>query len=407
MSKYKLVTKCRCCGGVDLVPYINLTDQPPANSYHAAGEDVEKFPLCAMLCKTCYHSMLSVVVDPDLLFRNYAYVSGTSNTLLEYFDWFETQPDLVFANTHGKKVLDIACNDGSQLDVFKKRGWSTYGVDPALNLVKLAAAKGHTVIPEYWNIETAASLDTTFDAIIAQNVFAHTDNILEFLIACKMVMDNNTVLYIQTSQSDMILRNEFDTMYHEHVSFFNTNSMNVICKRAGLKLRNVSKNPIHGTSYIFVISLGNVGMSPHNVEYTIEKERLSGLYNLDTYDNFRRNATRVVNSLNYAIDKVTKEGYISIGVGAAAKGMTVINFANLELNCILDENPLKIGMLTPGMNIPIYDFDHLSTIPNDTKIAFLLTAWNFEKELREKIKKYRNNPDDVFIKYFPTVTTTS
>lgn len=410
-ESYKEVTTCRCCGGDKLVNYLDLTSQPPANSYHTNNEVIEEFPLSSLFCTECYHSMLSVVVNPDLLFKHYLYVSGTSKTLNSYFDTFagmvEERCRSVNPSIDIPSVLDIACNDGTQLTYFKNRGWQTYGVDPALNLVGEAQSKGHTVVPDYWNIELSRKLNRTFDAIVAQNVFAHVDDVFGFLTACKEVMHDNTLVFIQTSQSEMFARNEFDTMYHEHVSFFNANSMKTICDRVGLTLHRVDKTDIHGTSYVFTVSRKPITQYPSNLHTTLDEERSSGLYDVDTYIQFGNNAHTVINELLTTIDKLKSDGYTTIGLGAAAKAMTAINFGKLNLDLIIDENPLKIGRYTPGMNILIQGFDCLTKLDEGQKVAFLLTAWNFEKELKGKVKSYRNNSNDVFIKYFPTISITN
>lgn len=409
---YNEVTDCRCCGSNDLTQYLDLTDQPPANSYHDLGEVIQEYPLKALICANCYHSTLSIVINPDLLYRDYAYVSGTSKTLRDYFDWFAkiTEAIIKQVNPQAKdlKVMDIACNDGSQLDSFLELGWNTYGVDPARNLWPITQMKGHKVICDYWTPTIAQKINRKYDALVAQNVFAHTDDIMSFLLACKEGMHEKSVLFIQTSQSEIFVNNEFDTMYHEHLSFFTVNSMKAVCERAGVSLREVFKTKIHGTSYVFVIMLDDTGLPDSNIENAISAEKALGLYNLATYTDFAKNAQRIVKDLKEKVDELKGMGYVTIGLGAAAKGMTVLNMGQIQLDTIIDENELKIGKYTPGQNIHIQDFEMLdrdTCFPNssaqNSKIAFVPLAWNFYDELREKIKLRRNNENDVFVKYFP------
>lgn len=140
------------------------------------------------------------------------------------------------------------------MDYFKNLNWNTYGVDPAENLIPITKSKGHNVICDFWNDAAALKLPK-MDVIIAQNVFAHTEYIDNFLKSCKLIMHDNTSLFIQTSQKNMIINNEFDTIYHEHISFFNTKSMNILVSRNGLVLNRVLENQIHGISYIFEIKV--------------------------------------------------------------------------------------------------------------------------------------------------------
>jgi len=233
-ANYKTVFICRACNQDQIVTILDLQEQPLANSYHQ-GEQLEEFPLKLNLCVDCFHLQLSIVVNPDLMFKNYLYVSGTAQTLRDYFDDFARKVIQDTGLAEGS-VLDIACNDGSQLDSFKKLNWTTYGVDPAENLYKLSSKKGHHIICDYWTADSANELNQKFDVIIAQNVFAHTHDIYQFLETCKKVMKEDTKIYIQTSQANMINKGEFDTIYHEHLSFFSLKSAIAIANRCNLNI---------------------------------------------------------------------------------------------------------------------------------------------------------------------------
>ena len=208
-----------------------------ANNFHDKSTQSNEYPLELMVCPNCYHCQLHFIIDPEILFKNYKYVSGTSQTGL---DFFKKNAELIneSANIKNASVLDIACNDGSQLDFFKDLGWNTYGVDPATNLYNLSSAKGHKIICDFWNEDIAKQLPP-MDVIIAQNVFAHTEYIDIFLQNCKIIMKPTSTLYIQTSQKNMIINGEFDTIYHEHISFFNAKSMDILVTRNGLVLNNI------------------------------------------------------------------------------------------------------------------------------------------------------------------------
>ena len=185
MSNFKEKKECVCCGKNDLSLALDLNTQPLANSYHKEDEVLEEYPLGLNLCKDCYHLQLTHIVNPDLLFKDYLYVSGTSQTLKDNFEWFA---DFVleytancrwnWPNPRVNNVLDIACNDGTQLDCFKKKqAIETFGVDPAENLYELSS-KNHNVICDYFDSDL---YDRTFDVVIAQNVFAHNSNPKKFL----------------------------------------------------------------------------------------------------------------------------------------------------------------------------------------------------------------------------------
>lgn len=397
MSNFIEINECRCCGG-EVETILDLNNQPLANSYHRVDEDLEYFPLKLNLCSNCYHTQLSIVVDSDIMFRNYLYVSGTSNTLKEYFDFFSIFTIERFKNYFGHKpnnVLDIACNDGTQLDYYKSKGVTTYGIDPAENLHPISS-KSHNVICDYF---PSNKINNKFNLIIAQNVFAHTHDIKSFLEKCYDILDDDSILYIQTSQSNMILNNEFDTTYHEHLSFFNSLSMRTIVEKCNLKLNNVFKFDIHGSSYIFEISKKSYDS---NIESVINLEKTKGLYDMKTYNTFVKNAKDITFNLKNTIDEYRKMGYSIIGYGAAAKGMTLLNFGNISMDYIIDDNQLKHNLLTPGTDILIKGIDILRDVDSD-KILFVPLAWNFYDEIYNRIKSVRDNDNDLFVKYFPKI----
>jgi SAM-dependent methyltransferase len=397
----KELTECLCCGSKHLEPTLDLGEQPMANSFLESPETPELiFPLKLNRCTECCHLQLSHAVDPDLLFRNYLYVSGTTQTLKDYFDWFANY-SLEFFSEKPKSVLDIACNDGTQLDSFKKIGLATYGVDPATNLHPISS-KNHEVILDYFTADHVEVLKAkNIDIINAQNVFAHNSYPLEFLQQCKEIMHDTSVLFIQTSQADMVKNNEFDTIYHEHLSFFCANSMNELAKRAGLNLIDITKTPIHGNSYVFVFRKHPT--TNGKVEAVLAEERAAGLQDPQTYVEYARRAQQVVQDLKDTIVAYRAEGFVIAGYGAAAKGMTLLNFGNITLDFIIDDNPLKQGLFSPGMHIPVVPIDMLDECA-DLNIAFVPLAWNFFDEIKRKIKTKRDNAEDVFIKYFPNIS---
>ena len=399
MENAKELDSCLCCGSDKLKLTLDFNEQPMANSFIADPNDPElTFPLRLNLCEDCTHLQLSHAVNPDLLFKHYLYVSGTSKTLKEYFDWFVTYAESFFVDKP-TTVLDIACNDGTQLDSFKAKGFKTYGVDPAENLYELSS-KNHEVICDYF---TDAHVDTlkakNIDIINAQNVFAHNSYPVKFLQQCRDIMHDDSLLFVQTSQANMVMNNEFDTIYHEHLSFFNANSMNELAKRAGLHLINVEKTPIHGTSYVFVFKKQT---APGNVKDVLRLERGHALQDLQTYEMYAQKCYGVLEQLKEAISEY-RINYRIVGYGAAAKGMTLINAGNLYFDFVIDDNPMKQGKYCPGSHIPVVSIDELDKYA-DTSIIFIPLAWNFFDEISAKIKAKRNNPNDKFLKYFPKVT---
>jgi SAM-dependent methyltransferase len=396
MKNCEEIKECIACGGNKLESLLDLGLQPLANSFLKSESETESvFPLATNYCTDCFHVQLTHKVNPDLLFKNYLYVSGTAKTQLEYFDWFAK---FVVENAKPNKVLDIGCNDGSQLDAFKRYGVLTFGVDPAENLHQISS-KNHHVHCGYFDENYST---TDFDAVICQNAFAHNYNQLNFLRNMKRVLSNDGHIYITTSQADMILNGEFDTIYHEHLSFYNIRSMNELCNGVGLNLVEVLKHPIHGNSFIFVISKSKERQS--YIELLLNNEATYHLYDENTYEAYVAECKEIIEMFAVEVRNHKTAGKTVIGYGAPAKGNTLLNAANITLDFIIDDNPMKQGLFTPGMRIPIFSSEKLKEYENED-VVFVPLAWNFFEEIRTKIEKLRPNKKDAFLRYFPYVYT--
>jgi SAM-dependent methyltransferase len=401
IDKCKQIDSCIACGGSNILEVLDLKTQPLANSFkNSKSEQQEEYPLKLNKCQDCHHLQLSHMVHPDELFKNYLYVSGTSKTQLNYFEWFAKMVSDKIANKQGN-ILDIGCNDGSQLNYFKSLGFKTYGIDPAENLHKISS-QNHNVICDYFNT-TNTHDGVEYDAIICQNAFAHNFNQLEFLKKCKTILNDNGLILITISQADMVKNNEFDTIYHEHYSYYNVNSMKTICERAGLHLTDVIQHPIHGNSYIFVISKNGSEQSLFKINKLIEEENNIGLYDAKKYTEYSKNANSIAIQFKEKLEELKQEGYILIGYGSPAKGNTMLNFSKGILDFIIDDNPLKQNLFTPGSSIQIHSIDHLDTVKDNNKICFVPLAWNFFDEIKNKISNKRPNKTDLYLKYFPEV----
>jgi len=391
---------CLACGSDNIHTALDLGQQPLANSYKpsaAAAED--RYPLAVRLCHECFHLQLSHTVDPEIIYKNYLYATGTNQTIKDYSKWFA---DFCMEScSNVQTVLDIGCNDGTQLDYFKALGVNTYGIDPAENLHDRSSAN-HAVICDFFGPAAVAELKkVNYDIIVAQNVCAHNPDPYGFMTSCASLMTDDTVLFVQTSQADMVLNNEFDTIYHEHVNFFNANSMRRLASRAGLHLIDVVKAPIHGNSYIFILSKKSYNL--HRVNNIVAMEAAYGLADHATYRDWNATVQANMAQLVNTIDQHRAQGYVLVGYGAAAKGNTLLNFGNIKLDFIIDDNPLKQGLFTPGTGCAIVGIDHLQKYGTNDKLLFVPLAWNFFREIKSKITAARSNSQDLFLRYFPTV----
>lgn len=402
-------TTCLACGSDDLVLVLDLHEQPLANAFITDLQtDEEQYPLAVNMCKHCHHLQLTHSVDPELIYKNYLYVSGTSQTYLDYMKWYARFVQETFRTYSGRPpatVLDIGCNDGSQLTFFKDDRIETFGVDPARNLHSVSMAKGHQVVCDFWNHAARKEVmklagEKGVDVFSSQNAFAHIPNPQEYLALVRETMQPESLLFISTSQADMILNDEFDTIYHEHISFFNINSMRALAERSGLYLIDAVKTPIHGTSFIFVLAKKP---KPQRVINLVNMERMQGLYTDETYAHWAANTLGLVAELKTFVELYKSKGFVLAGYGAAAKGNTLLNFSKVKLDFIIDDNELKQGKYTPGMNIPVVSIDHLDKYTSDDKILFVPLAWNYFDDIKRKIENRRNNNNDKFLRYFPKV----
>ena len=285
-TDFEVLDKCVACNQAHLALILDLGTQTLANEYLENGAEIEIFPLSLWKCYNCSHSQLGIAVNPERLFRNYSYVSNTSRTLSNYFDMFS---DYIIQN-HGPKgkILDIGSNDGSFLEKFSGTGWNGIGVDPAINLIPEAHSRGVKTLPTFFDQNTAELLAFDFDVVVAMNVFAHTAQPVEILLAIEKCLGENGTVYIQTSQADMFTQGQFDTVYHEHISFFNVRSMRALLARTNLNLTDVSIVPIHGDSYLWKITK----QKKENLK--IEREEFdnkNNFYTDDLYSNFSLNAS--------------------------------------------------------------------------------------------------------------------
>ena len=397
------ITECIACGSSDLVPVLDLNSQPLANSYKKEQNAPEQcFPLAINRCKHCFHVQLTHQVNPELMFKDYAYVSGTAKTSLEYFNWLVDQIVKKYGSTP-ESVLDIGCNDGSFLNAWGGTGASRYGVDPAENLHPISSVN-HTVHCGFFTGKEFGN--KKFDVITCLNAFAHNADQLSLLKNIAPRMHEDTLLFCSVSQANMIINGEFDTIYHEHLSFYNIKSARALCDRAGLHLIDVIEHPIHGGSLIFVIS--KVKEAKLLIEQKIVEEEMYGLYDPETYDSYAERCYFIADKFAETIRGYRAQGIKVVGYGAPAKGNTLMNFANEGPDFIVDDNPLKQLHFTPGMSVPIFSASYMTlNYFENNRMCFVPLAWNFYDEIVGKIKEIRppHTHKDIFVRYFPEFKT--
>jgi nucleoside-diphosphate-sugar epimerase len=398
--------KCLVCRNAKIEQVLNLGRQPLANYFMDTSEKAPSYPLEVYRCMHCSHTQLNYIVNRESLFRNYIYESGTSQTLRDDFKRIaETYTRRI---TKGNPtVLELACNDGYQLDEFKALGWKTYGVDPARNQIEKAVAKGHTIDCKFWGIEPSSIVDgVELDLVLAENVVAHVTNPVGFITACANVMTDNTLLVIQTSQAHMYANNEFDTIYHEHISFFTVRSMMQAAKNAGCTLVHVYKTPIHGISYVFEIKKG-VFHTPDTL--ILQDEVRLGLYTDDFYTKYTASIHGLKARCLDVLKTYSESGYHILGFGAAAKGNVFLNYIfdsspnPLAPEFIIDDSVLKQGKFTAGTQIEVVGPSKFEEYVGK-KVVVVILAWNFATEIIQRVS--RRFPSEC-IQFFPSFEVTT
>jgi novobiocin biosynthesis protein NovU/D-mycarose 3-C-methyltransferase len=397
--EYEDVSLCRCCGAGDLAPVLDLGRQPLANSYTREPAELPTYPLVWAVCRACGHGQLSIAVHPDLMFRHYLYVSGTSRTLRDHFAALAREAlDLVGPGP--RRVLDLACNDGTLLETFRAAGASVQGVDPAANLVALAAASGLDVVEGYWPA-ARAQVRGPFDLITAANVLAHVADPRGFLeAALDSLADGGAVVVEVPYCRDLVARCAWDTIYHEHLSYFLVGPLLRLAERAGATVSGLRRLPVHGGSLRLVLRRGRAEHCPE-ARALAEAERQEGLHDLRTYQAFARRVAEVCSDLQELVRGLLGAGLRVIGYGAAAKGNTLLNRCQLPLTYIVDDNPLKHGYLTPGRQIPIRPPE--AALGEAPGLYILLLAWNFAAEILARWRARRPGFRDRVIHFVPEV----
>ena len=411
------VTSIRCpvCGSHDIQLALDLRGQPLANDFMKTTTEAlraEKFPLALVHCRQCHHMHLSQLVSRKRLFSDYMYVSGTSKTLLKHFEWLaqKIQADVETLPLEGARtkraVLELACNDGSQLDAFARLGWKTYGVDPAANIVPTAVAKGHQVKVGFWGAQSVwppEGKPVVLDAIVAQNVLAHVPSPTQFLKDCAAAMGPRTLLFIQTSQCAMHEDGQFDTAYHEHLSFFTSHSFERAATAAQLAVLSFETAPIHGISCLWKLKRADGESSGAlaggtSLRAKLDEEVRLGITTDFFYERYRMRAEETSAWLDTQLAALSAAGYRLGGYGAAAKGMVLLHFmlgrgganaAAHSLEFVLDDAPMKQGTYCPGTTIPVRPTRSLEGVftADEKPLALVMFAWNFAAELFGNLQK--------------------
>ena len=395
LNNYKLEEKCRICSSKNLKIILDLGEQPPSNSFLDIDElnsPESKFPLRLFWCKDCYLVQLLDIVDKEYLFKNYFYMTSASKPIVDHFKKYAQDVYQEFLQEDNSFVVEIGSNDGSLLKEFKKLGTSILGIEPATNLSELANQSNVTTKNTFFSSEVSKEIIKSRDVsvVIANNVIAHIENLQDLMNGIKILIGNNGVFIFEVPYLvDLIENLEFDTIYHEHLSYFSILPLLKLVKQFGLEIFDIKKQLVHGgTLRIFVSQKDNYPIN-NSVNVFLNEEHKLGLDKIEFYHKFSTNVEELKKNLLKLLTQLKKENKSLLGYGAPAKGNVLLNYCGIDTNfldCIIDTTPLKQGKYTPGMHIPIIPPKNLK----NTDVVLLL-AWNYESEILLKEKIFREN----------------
>jgi SAM-dependent methyltransferase len=390
-------TTCRLCGGTHLVEVLALAPTPPANAFVPAtqlGREQERFPLDVFFCADCAHVQLLDVVDPRLLFEDYVYVSGTSPVFVKHFDDYAGQVMDGFAVTPGGLVVDIGSNDGTLLAKFKDRGARVLGIDPARDIARRATEAGIPTLCGFFGSETAKAIRAEHgpaSAVTANNVFAHIDGLADVAEGVRALLAPDGVFVFEVSYLvDVVEKTLFDTIYHEHLDYHSVKPLIPFLRSHGLELIEAIRVDSHGGSLRAVAQpLGGPRPVGASVASAVAEEERLGLDKADTFRRFAADIKAVGDELKGLLARLKAEGKRIAGFGAPAKATTLMYHFGIGpelVDFIVDDSPLKQGLFTPGMHIPVLPS---SAIAEKKPDHLVVLAWNFAPSIIAKNAAFR------------------
>ena len=385
--------RCFICGDTKLSKFLDLGHQPPSDAFLSKG-DLKKpearYPLALYFCEQCGLVQLGYIVDPELLFRDYVYTTGMNNSLRANFKALVESLVSRYSLGKGDLAVDIGSNDGTLLSFYTAFGVRTLGVDPS-SASLLAKEKGIATMVDFWNEKTATAAVAVHGKakiITATNVFAHVGDLDSFMRGLQVSLMEDGVFVSESGYLlDMIETLGYDAIYHEHLRYYSLRPLMTLFGSFGMEIFDVERIPSHNGS--IRVYAGRKGVHPKapTVEDLLKLEDSKGLYSKDTFAHFAQRVHAHKGALTKILSEARSAGKRIVGIGAPAKGNTLLNFCGLTedtVECLLEKSDLKIGLYAPGTHIPVLSEALLST----EKIDFaLMLSWNITPELVAKLRK--------------------
>ncbi|MGQ0677793.1 MAG: methyltransferase domain-containing protein [Rhodospirillales bacterium] len=391
-------TTCRLCGSSALDKVMQLTPTPPANAFvtkEKLGEAQAAFPLDLHLCGDCAHAQLPDVVDPEILFRNYVYVSGTSPVFVEHFRRYAEDMQARFMpRGNAGFTVDIGSNDGTLLKQFQALGHRVLGVDPAGAIAKQAAEAGVPTLERFFDSALADEIRAAHgatDLVTANNVFAHADDLDGIAEGVRRLLAPQGVFALEVSYlGDVIRHLLFDTIYHEHLAYHSVAPLKRFLAAHGLRLIDVRRVDTHGGS---IRAVAAPDASAHetqpSVEAMVAEEKAAGLDRPETFRAFARRVERRRDEFLALVAKLKSQGRRFAGYGAPAKATTLMYHFGVGrelVEFVVDDSAWKQGLYTPGLHVPVLPAQALYDRKPDEAV---ILAWNFARSIMVKHARFR------------------
>ena len=389
-SRSTATLKCRFCEEPLTNVLADLGMSPLSNRYLSREQldAMEPFyPLRACVCSRCFLVQLPEVQRPDEIFGDYAYFSSYSESWLGHASNFADSMTARLALDSSSRVVEIASNDGYLLQYFKAKGIPVLGVEPAANVARAAQENGIPTVVEFFGTATARKLareGQQADLLVGNNVLAHVPDLNDFVAGLRVLLKPCGVLTMEFPHLLQLMRqNQFDTIYHEHFSYFSFLTVQQVFRRHGIAIYDVEQLPTHGGSLrIYGRHLDHGGCSESDrVADLIEVERQAGLDTLEAYNAFEQNVRETKRRLLAFLIDAKDRGKSIVGYGAPAKGNTLLNYCGVRsdfLDYTVDRSPHKQGLFLPGTRIPIYN----PAMICETKPDYvLILPWNLRDEI--------------------------
>ena len=390
---------CRICNGNSLTDYLNLGLMPAADAFikeefKSLNDPV--YPLEVCLCGDCGISQLNYTVDPKILFQNnYPYESSTTKTGRLHFDQFGESVVKKAELSSDDLVIDIGSNVGVLLGAYQKRGCKVLGIEPSKHIAASANENGVETINDFITPDLAKKIVSNkgqASVINITNVFAHIDDLESLMKAVDSLLTKNGMFVIEGPHFlNLIEALEYDTIYHEHLLYLSVKPLSSLFNRFGFEIFDVEEVSIHGGSIrIFVCKKGEHNIT-NSINQIIEKEEKANLFDISRLNKFSEQVHEHKKELRELLLGIKKTGKTIVAVSAPAKGMTLLNYCEIDSNIIdfiTEKSFLKIGKYSPGAHIPIFSDEKLC----EKKIDFaLLLAWNFADEIIENLSDFKNS----------------